>query len=281
MPTFFGKSFGEVFSTNDIFTDALRKSTLTENPQIIPEIDLVFVLSGRSTVLGGDADNLRREHDIADDLERVREGIRIATQINALRAGKTPAQLKRDEMVTPIFYNGRPIHNKHLRKALKIGLLPYPKELFIIHDIKPENTIGQIQSFKEYLLYTQHKNIAVVSSSYHIPRVACILGNESPQVSSEDIIEHLIHELNIFLFGVHKQKIRPGIVHDIQGEYKALKNYSQGDNPSIARDQSPNTYMNFDDFVQSSSFRRVQFWAKVPVQLSLENCAIEETLSIR
>ena len=42
-------------------------------------IDLVYVLSGRTTVLGADADKLDRPFDALDDIERMREGIRIAT----------------------------------------------------------------------------------------------------------------------------------------------------------------------------------------------------------
>lgn len=272
MPSFFGMPFNKLFSTEDVFTDALRKSALTENPTIIPDIDLVYVLSGRSTVLGSDADKLPREIDTADDLERLLEGIRIATQVNALRAGKEPEQLKPEEWVTPILYNGRPIHNEDLKTALKKGLIPYPEKLFIIRDIKPENTIGQIQSFKKYLLSYQHKNIAVVTSAYHIPRVARTIGNESPQTYSDEMNEHPIKELNLFLFGVHKQEKRRGMIEDIRGEHRAMTRYSQGDEPSIAQHQSENTFFNDVDLTIAKSFSRAKFWHRVAVPPVLDSC---------
>lgn len=260
MPNFFGMTFDELFSTEDVFTDDLRKSALTPNPTIIPVIDLVYVLSGRSTALGADADKLDRPFDLFDDIERMREGVRIATQVNALRAHKKPNELTSEEWVTPILYNGRAIHNRHLKEALEQGLIAYPKELFIILDINPENTIGQIQSFKKYLTESQHKNVAVVSSAYHVPRVARIIGNESPQVYGEED-DSTLSELNLFLFGVHKQDKRNGIANDLQGEYRAMRSYSGG--PSIARLQSKNTFFNDIDLSITKSFNRARFWRSV------------------
>jgi len=150
MPEFYGVALDDSFP-EDIFTDDLRKSALTQNPTIIPEIDCVWVLSGRSTVLGNDADGLKREFDHADDLRRMSEGVRIATSVNLLRAGKKDVgQLAKEEWIIPIFYNGRKIHNQDLKKAIATGKISYPAHLFIIEDIEPENTIGQISSFKNY-----------------------------------------------------------------------------------------------------------------------------------
>ena len=131
MPNFFGVSVEEIFQTEDVFIHDLRKSAVTQNPTISPDIDLVYILSGRSTALGADADRLGRAFDSSDDLERMRDGVRIAIQVNALRARKSPEHLRPEEFVTPILYNGREIHNQHLRIALDRGLFGYPKELFI------------------------------------------------------------------------------------------------------------------------------------------------------
>lgn len=272
MPNFFGVSVEEVFQTEDIFINDLRKSAFTQNPTISPDIDLVYVLSGRSTALGADADRLGRPFDSSDDLERMREGVRIAIQVNALRAGKDPEHLRPEEFVTPILYNGREIHNQHLRIALDRGLVGYPKELFIIQDISPENTIGQIQSFKKYLASHQHKNVAVVSSAYHIPRVARTIGNESPQTVGDDVDEHPIRSLNLFLFGVQKHEKRSGIVDDLQGEHRAMTHYSQNEIPSIARFQSRNTFFCDEDFCVAQSFNRAKIWNKIAIPPVVKTC---------
>lgn len=269
---FFGMTFQTVFKRQDIFTDDLRKSAATKNPTISADIDLVYVLSGRTTALGADADGLKREFDPEDDLARLLEGVRIATQINALRANKKPEELTRKDYVTPIFYNGRAIHNQHLRAALKRKLLPYPKELFIIADINPENTIGQIQSFSRYLSTHHHENVAVVSSAYHLARVARTLSLDSPQVNNEKALEGAIispwekwvenplSKLKLFLYGVHKNEKRPGIVFDLQGEHSAMQRYSAGPTPSIARQASSNVFFTDEDVASYKSFKTALFW---------------------
>lgn len=257
---FFGMSFEALFPHEDVFSNDLKKSSYTRNPKVIPDIDLVYILSGRTTAKGADADGLKREFDLSDDIERLKEGIRVATEINALRAGKHPNELAPKDFVIPIFYNGRAIHNKHLREALEEGLFDYPKELFVIHDIHPENTIGQIQSFKRYISENEHRNIAVVSSAYHIARVARTIGKESPQVQEESGEPHPLSEVNIFLFGVHKNEKRLGIAHDLIGEHNAMKNYSSGSKPSISRYQSNNVFLTNEDFLTNLSFKKARFW---------------------
>lgn len=280
MPEFYGVTLDDSFP-EDIFTDDLRKSALTQNPTIIPEIDYVWVLSGRSTILGNDADGLKREFDHADDLGRMSEGVRIATRVNLLRAGKEDVgQLTEQEWVTPIFYNGRKIHNQDLKKAIAEGKISYPDHLFIIEDIDPENIIGQIRSFKNYFSFQSEnvKNIAVVSSAYHIPRVARTIGNTSPQTEVEKVYfwqpyrigqapveitveeDHPIRQFNFLLFGVYKQEKRPGIVDDLRGECRAMLSYSSGERPSIARQQSNNTFFNDGDIYGFKSFKRALFW---------------------
>lgn len=260
---FFGMKFSDVFNDHDIFHDDLRKSAYTVNPTIIPDIDLVVVLSGRTTVLGVDADGLQRPFDPSDDIERLKEGIQIARAVNALRANKKEDALVARDFVTPIFYNGRTIHNQHLRKALEQGIIQYPKELFIIRDIFPENTIGQVQSFKNYIReHHQHKNIAVVSSAYHLARVARTIGQDSPQVIYEEEGDHPMSQLNLFLYGVHKHEKRLGMVEDLQGEYHAMQRYSSGIAPSISRVQSKNVFFTDEDFHGGLAFNRALFWAQ-------------------
>lgn len=283
MPVSYGGILDSSFP-DDLFTNDLHKSALTPNPTIIPEIDCVWVLSGRSTVLGHDADGLKREFDYGDDLARLLEGVRVATQVNLLKTGKNEAdQLTESEWVTPIFYNGRRIHNQDLKKALAEGKIPYPSHLFIIEDINPENTIGKIRSFKEYFSsQSEHiKNIAVVSSAYHLPRVARTIGKDSPQTAVDKVYswqpysmkqkprtvtvqeDHPIRQFNFFLFGVHKQELRQGMVDDLQGECRAMRNYSSGNQPSITRQPSNNTFLNNADLYPIKTFNRALFWHHV------------------
>jgi len=271
---FFGMKFDAVFNSNDPFTDDLRKSAYTKNPTIVPDLDLVYVLSGRTTALGTDADGLKREFDPADDLARLCEGIRIATTINALRANKRIDELALKDYVTPIYYNGRAIHNNDLKEALHRNLLPYyPKELFIIDSINPENTIGQIQSFTKYLSNNHHENVAVVSSAYHLPRVARTIGLDSPQVTNEDSLESIItnpletwidsplSKLKLFLYGVHKNEKRPGMTFDLLGEHGAMQRYSSGTTPFIAKYQSKNVFFTDEDRHIYKSFAASLFWS--------------------
>ena len=266
--TFFGINFSAL-NANDILTDDLRKSSET-TPTVIPNIDLVYVLSGRSSALGANVDQLKnedgseREIDYEDDRERLKEGIRIANEVNALRANKRVEDLAPEDHVIPIFYAGRKMHNEHLIEALKQGLIPYPKELFIIRNISPDTTIGQVRALKAYLSHYRHDNIAVVSSAYHLARTARTIGCNSPQVMEEDY-EPPIKEVNFYLFGVHKNEARPGIFLDVRGEYRAMQKYSSGKEmpPSISRTPSPNTFLNDVDALMSKSLKRAMFWSRI------------------
>ena len=62
----------------NIFTDDLRKVHLAEAPYIIAEMELVWVLAGRTSVLGRDIDKLKRDFDPKDDYLRMMRGIEIA-----------------------------------------------------------------------------------------------------------------------------------------------------------------------------------------------------------
>lgn len=285
--SFFGMEFNQVFDKDSIFTHDLRKSSQTNNPTPIAQIDLVYVLSARTTALGNIADielieqnkRAREEFDITDDIDRLRQGIKIAIEVSALRAGKQPNELTEEDYVIPIFYNGRPVHNKDLKCALsnpelqrQLGIEPfpyYPARLFTISPIynPKKNTVGQAQSFRNYLEYHCHEHIAIVSSAFHLPRVARTLGLDSPQMDEanlDDILEtkmvNPLANLKLYLFGVHKNQARPGITMDLEGEVGAMQNYSAGDNPSISRYQSRNVFFTDQEIYSTKSFARALFW---------------------
>lgn len=282
MPSsFFGGPFQDFFREEDIFTDDLRKSSCTDNPTVLPQFDLVYVLSGRTTALKNDADGLQREFDPLDDLERLQEGVRIAMLVNALRVNKKPEDLAPEDYVTPIFYNGRAIHNRDLKEALQRGVLGYPRDLFIIRPISPENTLGQIQAFNQYLHANKHRHVALVSSAYHLPRVARIMGADSPQANGE-IFDKPLRHLKIFLFGVHKQERRPGMVFDLPGELNAMRMYSASTNPSISRYCSKNVFFTDQDVCVRRHINASLFWgnrkAAALLPQKIENVEKEATL---
>ena len=312
--SFFGSTFSDVFTKENVFTDDLRKSALTENPTPRSEIDLVYVLSARTTVFSQIADvellqqNKRQQEafDLVDDIHRMRLGIEIATQVCALRAGKKPEELTDKDYVIPIFYNGRPIHNENLKRALKhpelqkkLGRdsLPYyPARLFTISPIynprrnaMGQNTVGQAQSFRNYLEHHSHEHIAVVSSAFHLPRVGRTLGLDSPQMDEtyleEDVAAKIVawrsnpfirdkgnldqqktkypnplDHLKLYLFGVHKNEARNGIALDLTGENNAMQQYSSGPTPSISRWLSKNVFFTDADAYSYESLALARTW---------------------
>ncbi|MDP3561660.1 MAG: hypothetical protein Q8R83_05750 [Legionellaceae bacterium] len=322
--------FKEIFTEKNIFTNDLRRSAFTQNPTPIPEIDLVYVLSARTTALGEIADiellqhNKRQEDefDLVDDIHRMRLGIQIAIQVCALRAGKNTEELTDDDYVIPIFYNGRKIHNEDLKKALlnpelqkQLGKDPlpyYPARLFTISAIynprkntMEQNTVAQAQSFRNYLEYHSHEHIAVVSSAFHLPRVARTLGLDSPQMDEASLEEELvakicewrsspsmrdkanldrrkteyanpIDNLKLYLFGVHKNEARSGIKLDLIGENNAMQQYTADATPSISRYLSKNVFFTDIDVFSYKSLAKAISWSRYS-SANDTNIEIEDT----
>ncbi|WP_454783263.1 hypothetical protein [Legionella sp. WA2022007384] len=292
--SFFGMKFEDVFTEENIFTDDLKKSALTTNPTPIPEIDLVYVLAARTTALSQIADielihqNKRKadEFDLVDDINRLKLGIEVAIQVCALRAGKQPEELTESDYVIPIFYNGRTIHNEDLKKALRdpalqkqLGKEPlpyYPARLFIISAIfNPrktnigQNTVAQAQSFRYYLEHHPHQHIAVVSSAFHLPRVARTFGQDSPQMDETFLDPEMspspsnsLCDIKLYLYGVHKNEVRNGIKIDLRGENDAMQNYSSGRQPSISRYLSKNVFFTDQELFSYKSLAKALFWSK-------------------
>ncbi len=233
-----------------LFHDDLRKVHDAEHsieslPQIYKCIDLVYVLSGRGSALKLSIDHTQVA-DPEDDYHRMLKGIEIAKKIYASKGVRVP-----------IFYNGRKLHNEHLIEALKRGIFDYPKELFIICPIVPENTIGQAKSFKSFLFLEFEKcsTIAIVSSAYHLPRVSRTFGKQSPTImdANSDYTSKL-EIANLLLFGIDRAFKRPGAEKDLNGEIDAMKNYSSGASPTISRYKPTNTFLNKTDVLLGWSF---------------------------
>ncbi len=248
-------------TAEDFFADDLRKVQKVEEPRVIPEIELVWVLAGRTSVLGRDVDKLKRPFDPQDDYLRMMRGIEIADQINALRAGKAVEDLTDDDRVTPIFYNGRAEHNEDLKKALEEGKLPYPKRLFIIESIPTKDTQGQVQGFKDLLSRYHYRHVAVVSSAFHLPRSARNVGEDSPNAFDEDefgLFQNILASIKAYFFGIDREYKNPGTDIDRKCEPNAMKNYSTGFDgakaPTISRWISKNTFLSQMDVELVKSF---------------------------
>lgn len=165
------------------YKDMLRKTFYTENPPVSPKIKVVWVLSGRTDQEGKDVDKLSRPFDPTDDIDRMKEGIRVADEVNAMLAGKKVENLTNNDRVIPIFYNGRPQHNEALRNILREGKLSYPAHLFEIRDIEKFDTAGQMQCVNGYLerlkLDPEHEYVAMVTSGFHV-RAGLAASESSP-----------------------------------------------------------------------------------------------------
>ena len=236
----------------------IEKNASLQEPYAVPAIQLFWCLSGRTNVRGEDVDRLQRHFDPKDDLTRMLRTIALADEVNAQLAKKDVKDLTDADRVIPIYYNGRPKHNEALKVALNFKLLPYPKRLFIIEPIFPENTIGQVQGFEKFLSTKgqTYYTIGVVTSEFHRLRAACTLGNQSPQILNEKGKPKALLSRNFLFYGIDKFFAAPGTYLDLASEPNAIINYSSRLNkqaPSIASGRSSNTFL-----LQSEVFDFVQ-----------------------
>jgi len=235
-----------------IFIDDIRKvhdqsHTLEAFTPVYPTIELVHVLSGRGSALKQPID-FPEVDDPEDDYHRMLHGIEIAKKASRARGTGVP-----------ILYNGGVLQNEHLREALKRGIFDYPKELFIIKPISPENTIGQAKSLRDLLESEHYSVVAIVSSAYHLPRISRTFGKHSPMImdaNDNDAPENALQSATLLLFGIDREFRRPGVQKDATCEVDAMKNYSSGDKPRITRYQNPNAHMTPNDAAMAWSFSR-------------------------
>ncbi len=158
-----------------------------KNPPPSTDIDLVWVLAGHFVYepdLSPDFDNgfpqLYQTIFAQEEVERINLGIELVRQITAMRLNKNVSEVTKADIAKhgPIFlYNGRLDQNENLHKASQNPSFPIPPEKLRIEKIaddfdpKNNNTYTQFQRFPQDLLGNSRK-IAVVSSLYHLPRIA-------------------------------------------------------------------------------------------------------------
>jgi len=121
---------------------------------------------------------------------------------------------------------------------------------------------GQAKCFNNFLGTPEgnYKIIAVVSSAYHLPRIARTFGEDSPQSFNEEGNPNALSERKRVLYGYDRKFERPGVKYDVLGEYDAMKNYLSGFqgkvDPTISRLSSKNTLLTQFDMLMVGSFNR-------------------------
>ncbi|OGT37801.1 MAG: hypothetical protein A3F11_10490 [Gammaproteobacteria bacterium RIFCSPHIGHO2_12_FULL_37_14] len=252
-------------------TNEQREIHFTHNPSIFSDIEMVMVLTGRTSL---NQKNISPHFDIRpidneDTIKRLIKGIKIARKISALRANKKVEDLTPGECTIPIFYNGTAIQNAELKNELlnPVLILPqyrYPKHLFIIRSIEEDNTRGQVISLINFLSKEKNfscNNLAIISSAYHLPRIEKLFGLSSPQITNKEGDCNSLGGILIFLHGIDRKYQRNGIDDDLCGERERLMSYSSGENPSIAKLKSKNTFYNDEQIIFIKSFN-LQLLAK-------------------
>ncbi|MCC5015776.1 hypothetical protein [Legionella sp. 31fI33] len=73
---------------------------------------------------------------------------------------------------------------------------------------------------------------------------------------------HSLSDIQLYLYGVHKNEARNGIKLDLIGENDAMQNYSSGNNPSISRDLSRNVFFTNEEILAYKSLAKARFWSK-------------------
>ena len=198
---------------------------------VLSGIKILYVVSGRGSALKNPVDG-PDVLDPEDDHARMQYGIKLAKKIRALTG-----------TWVPIYYNGRQQHIDDLRTALdRGGIFDYPKALFLICPTHCQRTIEQAQEFKKFItIYPEDTTVGVISTAFHLPRIARTMGKDIEQ--------------NLVLFGIDRERERPGVAQDIVCEVDAMKNYSERTPPQISRLQLSNTFLNVTDILFEQSMR--------------------------
>ncbi len=239
---------------------------------IDPDIGLVHVLSARCTILQGNPGNLPEPYDALDDYIRFLKGIEIAKKIAAKRLGISAEKLSQEQCIIPILYNGLDIHNEHLKKAIKKGMIAYPANKIIISKLDPrfQHTGGQMASLSdvfdegcvkghqgdEDIDLAKVNRIAIVTSAYHAPRTARTVSADSPALRlGKDPESNSPLESKIFyIFVADPEFTRTNALADKVGEHKRILSYPFGTNPAISLFTTSNVFFSPTQVFEQQSF---------------------------
>lgn len=229
-----------------------------QNPQITPDIDIVWAISGRgvytqeTTPYLSDSPEFARS-DLArnDDRENTDFATQLARQITAARLNKNASDVTLEDIERngPILvYNATNLQNQKLKETVDSGAFPLPKEKVRIvklsetDDPQDANTRTQFERFPQEILkdlIESGRKIALVSSRWHFPRITRTIN--APAVSKK---QPLWEKVKIVYFVSDKTKenlpqdaasvtkraidIRKAVV----GEGRRIAKYSQMDTTS-------------------------------------------------
>lgn len=129
-----------------------------------------------------------------------------------------------------------------------------------------QNTIGQSQSFNQLLQeHPEWRQVAIVSSGFHLPRVARTVGNNSPQAKQRNGQLNALGRLEaISLFAIDRRNCNEGVADfDLKREPDAMYNYSTGfggiKEPTIAKTVARNVILH-PERQRTNAVRR--FWCE-------------------
>lgn len=190
------------------------------NPQVTPDIDIVWAISGRGAYSEEATDYLLKSPEFAssdlfrrDDREQTDFAAQLVREITAARLNKKSEDVTQEDIETHgplLFYNGTNYQNQKLAEAVDSGKFPIPKNKVRIEklsetdDPKDANTRTQFERFPQELLEDLINNghkIALVQARWHLPRVARTINAEA--VSEK---QPLWEKINIIYFVSDKNK---------------------------------------------------------------------------
>lgn len=204
------------------------------NHPAAPKSDVVWCLSGRVSVLGSkDTTGQKREVDPTEDLDRLLLSIEIANRDNVgivfnatdkanedlqalLDICKNAPSLDQFQQDNAAIYDYLSLHynDTKITDILTILHKAEPKITILTEGIK--NTVDQAASFNRHLEdHPEIKNVHVVSNGYHLPRVARVLGKDSPCAKNPDGSSNALGNISIHLSGIDMAFQKPGIELDL------------------------------------------------------------------
>ncbi len=191
----------------EVFTD-MKETGRGEAPKPQQDWDLVWVISGPDMDIAEDfqgnkevlfnKDDKSAEKDaerkVNESRERFETGIKVAKEVTALRLGKRVEELTMDDLINnspDVYWNGGDWQNANLRQRIKEGFLDrynFPSEKVIVSpDFGIQNTGDNFDKIEDSVIENRRK-IAIVSDTYHLPRVRRLLCKEGCKISEEDSI---------------------------------------------------------------------------------------------
>lgn len=168
-----------------------------QNPQLSKDIDIVWAISGRGSYTEQTTKYLLSSPEFSgskiyksDDRKQTDFAIELIKEITALKLGKDVDSTTKEDILRSgptLVYNGFNSQNEALLQAVNDISFPLPSQkvriekLADIDDPKIANTRTQFERFPQDILeelIKTDKRIAMVSSRWHIPRIARVIDSE-------------------------------------------------------------------------------------------------------